>query len=84
MILISGPPVQKEDTDMFSTAKWIWLKEDSGEDSYGEFLAHFDAADGEKVRLYVACDGCYTAYLNGKIAAFSSAADFPAYKLADK
>lgn len=68
---------------MFSKAKWIWLDEEPESDSYGEFLGFFDAKNASKVTLTLVCDGCFTAYLNGRLAAFGAAADFPDYKIAD-
>ena len=69
---------------MFSKAKWIWLDEEPEADTYAEFLGFFDAENSKNITLTVACDGCFTAYLNGKIVAFGNASDFPDYKIANR
>lgn len=65
-------------------AKWIWINEEDNCDEYGEFVARFAVADGEKVAIKIACDGVYNVFLNGELVAFSGCADFPWYKFFDE
>ena len=65
-------------------AQYIWHKGDAGKDEYAEFFVKFAAAKGKIATLKIACDGIYSAYLNGKLVAFSAFSDFPDYKLCDE
>lgn len=67
---------------MFNSAKWIWASDKENE--YSEFVEKFSAQNGEKVILNISCDGVYSVYINGKLAAFSACADYPFYKFYDE
>ncbi len=69
---------------MFEKAKWIVSPDAEGKDTYTEFLIPVSVA-GEKVELYVSCDGAFAAFRNDGIVpiAFSACADLPDYKQYD-
>ena len=65
-------------------AKWIWIKTEYDKDVYAEFSDSFKCENGAQMSLKIACDGIYTVFVNGNIAAFSACADYPTYKLYDE
>lgn len=69
---------------MIKSAKWIWTSDRERENEYSEFVENFSVSNGEKVILNISCDGVYSAYISGKLAAFSACADYPWYKFYDK
>lgn len=75
----------KKDQDYkMEKAKWVWLPNDNDDyDSYGEFLGSFKVSSANNIRLEIACDGIYSVFINGQIAAFAQCSDFPDYKLYD-
>lgn len=63
------------------TFDYIWIKNDKlQKDSYADFVGGFCVYDG-KVILSLTCDSNFTAWVNGKLAAFGECADYPHYKL---
>ena len=67
-----------------NSARWIWTSNGERENEYSEFIAKFSVSDGEKIILNISCDGVYSVYLNGELAAFSACADYPYYKFFDE
>ncbi len=68
----------------FKKAKWIWTQREAGKDDYAEFLTPFALESTDSVRLRIACDSVYAAYVNGKLVAFSQCADYPTHKFYDE
>lgn len=68
---------------MFENCKWIWIHNEESVDEYAEFVADFDLSDITGVKLNISVDGNFEAYLNGKLCAFGSCADYPFYKFYD-
>ena len=68
---------------IFGSAEWIWLNSVPGEDEYADFLCSFSGSPGGGWRLRIAADSNYTAYLNGRLAAFGQYPDYPGYKVYD-
>lgn len=66
----------------FSRAEWIWRDAPAGIDEYADFLCGFVYSGGE-CRLRIAADSNYTAYINGRLAAFGQYADYPHFKVND-
>ena len=64
-------------------AEWIWITNDNNKDQYVHFFKDFDVNCIEEIILKIAIDTNYTAYINGKLAAFGQYADFPHYKVYD-
>ena len=64
-------------------AKWIWCKTEYEKDDYAEFYEKFAYKDG-KVILKIACDGIYSAYLNGNLVSFFACSDYPDFKFFDE
>lgn len=62
----------------------IWLPEAAEPDTYAEFCGSFSAPAGKQITLCISADSAYAAYLNGRLAAFSSCGDYPYYKLYDR
>ena len=69
---------------MIKYAKWIWTSDKERENEYSEFVEKFSVSNGEKVVLNISCDGVYSVYINGELAAFSACADYPYYKFYDE
>ena len=67
---------------MFEKSEWIWLNTESIADEYADFIDTF--VSGEKTLLRISCDSNYTAYVNGRLAAFGQYADYPDYKIYDE
>ncbi len=67
-----------------SDAKWIWDKAKHDQDEYSEFFVNFQCLSDKKTMLKISCDGIYSVYLNGILAAFSACADYPWYKFYDE
>ena len=65
-------------------AKWIWTSDKERENEYSEFVATFKLYDSEKAICNISCDGAYSLYVNGELAAFSACADYPYYKFYDE
>ena len=65
------------------SAKWIWQNTDNNSDEYVKFVEEFYLEEGN-AQLTLSCDSNYTAYLNGKLAAFGQYADYPHFKVCDK
>lgn len=63
--------------------KWIWTKEESGIDVYGEFKTEF-VYGGGKISLEISADSEYAVFLNGKFVYSGQYADFPWYKIYDE
>ncbi|MBQ4107881.1 MAG: family 78 glycoside hydrolase catalytic domain, partial [Clostridia bacterium] len=68
---------------MFENCKWIWLHNEEKKDEYVDFAAEFEVAECNGVTLDISVDGNFEAYLNGKLCAFGSCADYPNYKFYD-
>ena len=68
---------------MFENCKWIWIHNEEKKDEYADFLVDFELEDTHGVNLDISFDGNFEAYLNGKLCAFGSCADYPFYKLYD-
>jgi hypothetical protein len=66
----------------FSKAKWIWVKNESKPDTYGEFYDEFVWGEGE-INCLLSCDGDYTLYINGKYVASNQYGDYEWYKSYD-
>ena len=64
--------------------KWIWINKLCKKNEYAEFITGFKGAQSIKTLLKIACDGVYSVYVNGKLAAFSACADYPWYKFYDE
>ena len=65
-------------------AKWIWINEaEHKADSYAGFIQNF-STNSDTVKLRVASDSFFAAYLNGELVLFSGCADYPHYKLYDE
>lgn len=62
----------------------IWLPEAAEPDTYAEFRGAFSAPAGKQITLCISADSAYAAYLNGRLAVFSSCGDYPHYKLYDR
>ena len=69
---------------MIKSAKWIWTSDKERENEYSEFTEKFCVSNSEKVILNLSCDGVYSVYINGELAAFSACADYPWYKFYDE
>lgn len=69
---------------MSSDAKWIWTSNKERENEYSEFTEQFSVSKNEQIVLNISCDGVYSVYVNGKLAAFSACADYPYYKFYDE
>ncbi len=67
---------------MFEKSEWIWLDKNAEADEYADFVDTFDY-NGDTL-LRIACDSNYTAYVNGRLAAFGQYADYPDYKVYDE
>lgn len=67
----------------FDRARWIWIEESAGADEYGEFVARFDADEGQSV-CRVSCDGDYTLWINGAYVASNQYGDYEHYKIYDE
>lgn len=70
--------------EIFSTAKWIWIHDDNKSDEYAEFIFDFDGKKKNKYRVYITADSNYNVYINGKLAGFGQASDYPQYKIYDE
>ena len=70
--------------DVFKNAKWIWTVAPGVRNNYAEFVANFNVENNKNVKLRVACDSIYAAYINGEVVGFSRCADFPHYKVYDE
>jgi len=69
---------------MSNNAKWIWASNKERENEYSEFTEKFSVSKNEQIVLNISCDGVYSVYINGELAAFSSCADYPWYKFYDE
>ena len=69
---------------MLKLSEWIWTSDKESENEYSEFIEKFSAQNGEKVILNISCDGVYSVYINGELAAFSACTDYPYYKFYDE
>lgn len=67
---------------MLTEGKWIWHNEGQSKDLYVDFIKEFRASG--KTVLRIASDSNYTAYVNGKLAAFGQYADYPDAKIHDE
>ena len=67
---------------MITLGKWIWHKDGQSKDLYVDFLKSFKA--GKKTVLRISADSDYTAYVNGKLAAFGQYACYPNKKIYDE
>ncbi len=68
---------------MFDNAKWIWINNRDNPDEYADFIIDFDLRNLEDIKLNISVDGNFEAYLNGKLCAFGSCADYPDGKYYD-
>lgn len=68
---------------MLKDCKWIWIHKDENPDEYADFLVEFDLEDTKGVALDISVDGNFEAYLNGKLCAFGTCADYPECKQFD-
>ena len=80
-----GKNHRKEEKNMFriKKAEWIWAQNAEGKDIYADFIASFEGVKDKKTTLYVSADSDYTAYLNGKLLAFTQYPDYPNDKVGD-
>ncbi len=69
---------------VFEKSVWIWRDASAGVDEYVDFLCCFKGFGGHKCTLRIAADSNYTAYLNGRLAAYGQYADYPDYKVYDE
>ena len=63
----------------------IWNGDVKARDSYVDFKCDFTAQrGGERIFLEILCDSNYSAYINGKLVAFSACSDYPFAREYDK
>jgi alpha-L-rhamnosidase len=65
-------------------AEWIWCGSVDSKDVYADFVCDFYALTADDIVLKISSSTDYTAYINGKLAAFGQYADYPYYKVYDK
>ena len=65
-------------------ANTIWVENESKPDTYAEFIGNFSVEKMESIQACIACDSHFTLYVNGEIASFGEAADYPWYRLYHK
>lgn len=75
--------VKKGHKIMFENAKWIWINQEDNKDEYADFLIDLDLQSTKDTKLNISVDGNFEAYLNGKLCAFGSCADYPDEKYYD-
>lgn len=68
---------------MFTSARWIWVENESKTDTYGEFYDEFTWTEGDTECL-LSCDGDYTLFVNGQYVSSGQYGDFEWYKSYDK
>ena len=56
---------------MIKSAKWIWTIDRASENECSEFTEKFSVSKNEQIVLNISCDGVYSVYVNGELAAFS-------------
>ncbi len=64
-------------------SKWIWVQNESKEDTYGEFISDFEYAGGNAT-VKISVDSNYVLYVNGKFVASEQYPDYPHYKVYDE
>lgn len=62
-------------------AKTIWIESENRPDTYAEFMGGFQTTQEDNVYLNLACDSHFAVYINGELACFGEAADYPWYQL---
>ena len=64
-------------------AKWIWLKNGSSPDSYGEFYTEL-LYEGGETEILLSADSDYTLFINGQFVNSDQYKDFPYCKVYDR
>lgn len=62
-------------------ANTIWIDMENRPDTYGEFIGTFQSEEEGNIYLNLACDSHFAVYVNGELACFGEAADYPWYRL---
>ena len=62
-------------------ASTIWIEGETKPDTYVEFIGNFSVENEGKISINIACDSCFAVYINGKLACFGEAADYPWYRM---
>ena len=65
-------------------AEWIWCGSVDSKDVYADFVCDFYALTADDIVLKISSSTDYTAYINGKLAAFGQYADYPYYRFTIK
>ncbi len=65
-------------------AKWIWISEEHGVNTYADFLTEFYVDDINDINLEISVDGNYAVYLNGSFVNSGQYPDYPEYKVYDE
>ena len=64
-------------------SRWIWVKDHSGEDIYGDFRDTFEYSEGSAC-LRISADSNYAVWINGRFVFAGQYADFPHFKVYDE
>ena len=64
-------------------SKWIWIDENKGCDTYGEFFATFECKE-KSAKIRISVDSNYTLFLNGHFVSSGQYQDFPYFKVYDE
>ena len=68
------------DNITIDNSKWIWIDENKGCDTYGEFFATFECKE-KSAKIRISVDSNYTLFLNGKFVSSGQYPDFPYFKV---
>ncbi len=69
---------------MLSKANWIWLEQETEQNTYLDFKQHFTPTTRQKTLLELSVDGNYAVYLNHRFVNSGQYPDYPGYKVYDQ
>ena len=72
--------------NFFKHAEWIFVKNFSQDtcNTYFDYLAEFDAAEGSNTKLYISASTLYAVYVNGQFVECGQYADYEDYQVYDE